>query len=95
MASTVIDHQPTAPPMTGEAVNSAANRLGLVLVAMAVVSLVASVASFATRQIDTGVGAASMSLLAAGASLAYRSAELRRVRQVQRDCDKIRRDAAL
>jgi hypothetical protein len=94
MANTVIDHQPTAQPLTGEAVNTAANRLGLVLVAMAVVSFVASVGSFASGQIDAGVGAASMSLLAAGASLAYRSAELRRVRQVQRDGDKVHRGAA-
>jgi len=88
----VIDDQPTAQPLTGEAVNTA-NRLGLVLAAMAVVSFVASVGNFATRQIDAGVSAASMSLLAAGASLAYRSAELRRVRQVQRDGDKTHRGA--
>ena len=94
MANTVIDHQPAAQSLTGEAVNTAANRLGLVLVAIAVVSVVASVGSFVTRQIDAGVGAASTSLLAAGASLAYRSAELRRVRQVQRDCPKFHRGAA-
>ena len=94
MSNTVIDHQPTAQPLTGAAVNTAANRPKFVLVAMVVVALMASVGSFATRQIDAGVGAASMSLLAAGASLAYRSAELRRVRQVQRDGDKTHRGAA-
>jgi hypothetical protein len=43
------------------------------------------VVSFAMRQIDVGVGAASVSLLTIGASLACRSAEVRRARQVQRD----------
>jgi hypothetical protein len=85
MANTVIDQRHIAHPLSGEAVSSAARRSGLLLIAMAVASLVVSVASFATRQIDVGVGAASVSLLAVGASLAYRSAEVRRVRQVQRD----------
>lgn len=77
-------HRPTQS-LTEEKVDSAAGRPGLVLVAIAVVSLAFCAASFATRHIDAGVGAASISLLAAGASLAYRSADLRRVRQVQRD----------
>jgi hypothetical protein len=85
MANTVIDQHHLAHPLSGEAVTSAAKRSGLLLIAMAVAALVVSVASFATRQIDVGVGAASVSLLAVGASLAYRSAEVRRVRQVQRD----------
>jgi hypothetical protein len=84
MAHTVIDHQHIAQPLTGEA-STTAKRSGLLLVALAVASLVVCVASFANRQIDVGVGAASVSLLAAGASLACRSAEVRRVRQVQRD----------
>ena len=84
MANTVIDHQQTAQPPTDEA-STIATRPSLLLVALAVASLVVCVASFATRQIDVGVGAASVSLLAAGASLACRSAEVRRVRQVHRD----------
>jgi hypothetical protein len=84
MAHTVIDHQHIAQPLTGEA-STAAKRPGLLLVALAVASFVVCVASFATRQIDVGVGAASVSLLAAGASLACRSAEVRRVHQIQRD----------
>ena len=84
MANTVIDPQHIAQPLTGEAVTTA-KRPGLLFVALAVASLVVCVASFATRQIDVGVGAASVSLLAAGASLAYRSAEVRRIRQIQRD----------
>jgi hypothetical protein len=86
MANTVVDHQHIAQPPSGEA-SITAKRPGLLLVAMAVASLLVCVASFAARQIDVGVGAASVSLLAAGASLACRSAEVRRVRQVQRDCD--------
>jgi hypothetical protein len=85
MGNTVVDHQHIAHPLTGEATTPTAKRSGLFLVAMAVASLVVCMASFAARQIDIGVGAASVSLLAAGASLAYRSAEVRRVRQVQRD----------
>jgi hypothetical protein len=85
MADTVIDQQHVAHPLSGESVTSAARRSGLLLIAVAVASLVVSVVSFATRQIDVGVGAASVSLLAVGASLAYRSAEVRRVRQLQRD----------
>jgi hypothetical protein len=84
MANTVIDHQHVAQPLTGKAVTTA-SRPGLLLVALAIASLMVCVASFATRQIDVGVGAASVSLLAAGASLAYRSAEVRRIRQIQRD----------
>jgi len=85
MAHTVIDHQHIAKPLTGEAGTSVAKRPELFLVAIAVVSFVFCVVSFAMRQIDVGVGAASVSLLTVGASLACRSAEVRRARQVQRD----------
>jgi hypothetical protein len=85
MAQTVIDQQRPAQPLTAEKVDFAGTRSVLVLVAVTVMSLVVCVVSFATRHIDAGVSAASICLLAAGASLAYRSAELRRVRQRQRD----------
>jgi hypothetical protein len=85
MAQTVIDQQRPAHPLTTEKAASAGKSTILVLVAITVVSLVVCVVSFATRHIDAGVSAASICLLAAGASLAYRSAELRRVRQRQRD----------
>jgi hypothetical protein len=84
MANTVIDHQHIAQPLTGQAPTTA-KRPEMFLVAIAVVSFVVCVVSFAMRQIDVGVGAASVSLLTIGASLAYRSAEVRRVRQVERD----------
>lgn len=87
MANTVTDHHPVAQPLTGAAVTTTAKRSSLLLVAVAVVAFVFCVASFGNRQIDMGVGAASVSLLAAGASLACRSAEVRRVRQVQRERD--------
>ncbi|WP_428338431.1 LapA family protein [Mycobacterium sp.] len=85
MVNTVIDHQHIAHPPTGRAVNTVAKRPVLLLVAMAIAAFVVCVASLVNRQIDLGVGAASVSLLAAGASLAWRSTEVRRVRQVQRD----------
>jgi hypothetical protein len=89
MANTAIGHQ-HAHPLTGQAVGTAAKRPGLLLVAMAIASFVVCVASFVNRQIDLGVGAASVSLLAAGASLAWRSAEVRRNRQIQRESDRAR-----
>jgi hypothetical protein len=92
MANTVIDHQHIAQPLTGDDLTTA-RRPGLLLVALAVAALGVCVASFAVRQIDVGVGAASVSLLAAGASLACRSAEVRRVRQVQRDWNSAHRVA--
>jgi hypothetical protein len=67
MANTVIDHQHIAQPLTGQAPTTA-KRPEMFLVAIAVVSFVVCVVSFAM-----------------GASLAYRSAEVRRVRQVERD----------
>jgi hypothetical protein len=94
MPHTFIDQHRPAQPLTEEKAGAAAHHPGLVLVAIAVVSFVVCVASFATRHIDAGVGAASVSLLAAGASLAYRSAELRRVRQVQRDWDSAQHSVA-
>jgi hypothetical protein len=85
MAPTVIDQQRPAQRLTDNEEDSAGTRTALVLVAITVISLVVSVAGLATRHIDAGISAASMSLLAAGASLAYRSTEVRRVRQRQRD----------
>ena len=85
MARTALDQQRPAPPLTKHEKDPAGVRSALVLVAITVVSLVVSGAGFATRHIDTGISAASVSLLAAGASLAYRSTEVRRVRQLQRD----------
>ena len=82
MAPTVIDQQRPALRLTDNQEDSAGTRTALVLVAITVISLVVSVAGLATRHIDAGISAASMSLLAAGASLAYRSTEVRRVRNV-------------
>jgi hypothetical protein len=57
----------------------------LAFAAVAVVAFVVCLASFAVRQVDVGIGAASVALLAAGAALAWLAMEARRVRQVQRD----------
>jgi hypothetical protein len=90
MVNTVVDHQHTARPLTGPAMSTAAKRPGVLLVAVAIAAFMVCVASLVNRQIDLGVGAASVSLLAAGASMAWRSAEVRRVRQVQRDAYRAR-----
>jgi hypothetical protein len=72
MAHTVIDQPHPAQPLATEKVNFAATSVVPALVAITVVSLVVCVVSFTTRHIDAGVSAASLCLLAAGASLAYR-----------------------
>ena len=80
-----VDHHSTTAPPAGE--NS--DRIAVLLfVAVSVVSFVVCLASFAIRQIDVGVGAASVMLLAAGASMASRATEARRIRQLQRDWER-------
>jgi hypothetical protein len=61
----------------------------------AVVAFVVCLASFAMRQVDVGIGAAIVALLAAGAALAWLTMEARRVRQVQREQSSARRGARL
>lgn len=80
MGDTTIDHverHRTSRPLAG-----------LLLVGVAVVSFVVCLAGFAIRQIDVGVTAASVTLLAAGAALAWLAMEARRVRQVEREWDR-------
>ena len=71
-----VDRRRTSQPLAG-----------LSLVGVAVVSFVVCLASFAVRQIDVGVTAASVTLLAAGPALAWLAMEARRVRQVEREWD--------
>ena len=86
-----VDHHSTTAPPAGEK----SDRIAVLLfVAVSVVSFVVCLASFAIRQIDVGVGAASVMLLAAGASMASRATEARRVRQLQRDWDRAHHVAA-
>jgi hypothetical protein len=54
------------------------------LAAMAAVAVVVSTVAFAVRQVGLGVGAASVALLATGATLSWLSAEARRLRDAQR-----------
>jgi hypothetical protein len=92
MGGTAIEavdhHSTTAQQPAGEMTKSSDTISVLWFVAISVVSFVVCLASFAIRQIDVGVGAASVTLLAAGASMAWRATEARRVRQHQRDCDR-------
>jgi len=85
-----IDHSTTAQNPTDEMTTSSETMSVLLFVAVSVVSFVICLASFAIRQIDVGVGAASVTLLAAGASMAWRATEARRVRQLQRDWHRAR-----
>jgi hypothetical protein len=93
VVAAVNDHG-TTRPRAGERMKNSAMTSGLVFVAVSVVSFVVCLASFAIRQIDVGVGAASVTLLAAGASLAWRGSDARRARQVQRDWDSRHRRVA-
>lgn len=79
------DHHRTTQPVAGETMMNTAKTAGLGFVAVAVVAFVICLASFAIRQVDVGVGAAIVTLLSAGAALAWLAMEARRVRQVQRD----------
>jgi multisubunit Na+/H+ antiporter MnhB subunit len=94
-ASDPIDHQRTTQPLAGETLNNTAKAPGLAFVAVAVVAFVACLAGFAVRQVNVGVGAAIVALLAAGAALAWLSMEARRVRQVQREWSSTRRGVRL
>ena len=58
---------------------------GLLLLAVGVVAIVVSLASFAQRHVSVGIGAIAVALLAIGAGFAWLGMESRRVRQVQRE----------
>jgi hypothetical protein len=89
MGGTAIEasdlHSTTAQQPAGKTAKSSDTISVLLFVAVSIVSFVVCLARFAIRQIDVGVGAASVMLLASGASLAWRATEARRVRQLQRD----------
>jgi len=90
----LVDHHRITQQSAALTMRSSAHTSGLLFVAVAVVSFVVCLASFATRHVDMGVSAASITLLAAGASLASRATETRRVRQLQRESNNIRHGAA-
>ena len=94
-ASDPIDHQRTTQPLTGETLKNTAKAPGLAFVAVAVVAFVVCLAGFAVRQVNVGIGAAIVALLAAGAALAWLAMEARRVRQVQRERSSTRGGARL
>jgi hypothetical protein len=89
-----MNHHRTAQPLAGETMKNTAMTPGRVLVAVAVVAFVVCLASFAIRQVDVGMGAAIVALLAAGAALAWLAMKARRVRQVEREWDSTHHDAA-
>ena len=60
-------------------------KTGLALFMLAMTAFMVCVGSFALRQVEVGIGAAIVALLAAGAALAWLTTEGRRVRQVQRE----------
>lgn len=92
-ASDPIDHQRTTQPLARETMKNTAKVPGLAFVAVAVLAFVVCLASFAVRQVNVGIGAAIVALLAAGAALAWVAMEARRVRQVQRERSSFHRRA--
>jgi hypothetical protein len=92
-ASDPIDHHRTTQPLADETMKSSAKAPGLVFAAVAAVAFVICVASFEVRQVNVGLGAAIVALLAAGAALAWLTMEGRRVRQVQREWSRTHRGA--
>lgn len=92
-ASDPIDHHRTTQPLAGETMKNTAKTPGLVLVGLAVVAFVVCLASFALRQVNVGIGAAIVTLLAVGAALAWLTMEARRVRDVEREWSSTHRSA--
>ena len=92
-ASDPIDHRRTTQPLAGETMKNTAKTPGLAFVAVAVVSFVVCLSGFAVRQVNVGIGAAIVALLAAGAALAWLAMEARRVRQVERERSSFHRRA--
>ena len=88
-----VDHHRTTQPLAGETMKNTAKTPGFALAAVAVVAFVICLTSFAIRQVNVGVGAAIVTLLAAGAALAWLTMEGRRVRQAQRDSNRVHRGA--
>jgi len=87
-----IDHHRTTQPLAAETMRNTAKTPGLIFLAVAAVAFVICLVSFAVRQVNVGLGAAIVALLAAGAALAWLTMEGRRVRQVQRDWSRTHHD---
>jgi protein-S-isoprenylcysteine O-methyltransferase Ste14 len=81
-----IDHHRTTQPRAGESMKNPAKLPGFVFIAVAVVAFVVCLASFALKQVAVGIAAIVVTLLAAGAAMAWLAMEARRIRQVQREC---------
>lgn len=80
-----VDHHRTTRPHAGESMKDTARMPGLLLVAVAVLAFVICLASFAIGNVDVGIAAIVVTLLAAGVGLAWFEVRRRRVRQVERE----------
>ena len=87
-----IDHHRTTQPLAAETMKNTAKTPGLIFLAVAAVAFVICLVSFAVRQVNVGLGAAIVALLAAGAALAWLTMEGRRVRQVEREWSRTHHD---
>ena len=80
-----VDYHRTTRPHAGESMKNSWRIPGLLLVAAGVLAFVLCLAAFALGQVDAGVGAVVVALLAVGAGLAWLTMAGRRVRQVERE----------
>jgi hypothetical protein len=80
-----VDHDRTTRRLADESVQNAERTLGLVAVAAAVLAFVICVTNFALGEVDAGVAAAIVGLLASGASLDWLAMDRRRMRQAERE----------
>ena len=80
-----VDHHRTTRPHAGESMKDTARIPGLVLVVVGVVAFVFCLAGFALGHVGVGVAAILVTLLAAGAGLAWLEMRRRRVRQGERE----------
>jgi hypothetical protein len=80
-----VDHGRTTRRDAGESVHNAVKMPGLVVVGAAVLAFVVCVTNFALGEVDAGIDAAIVGLLAFGAGLDWLAMDRRRIRQAERD----------
>lgn len=80
-----VDHARTTRPYAGETLKDTGRIPGLVLVGAGIVAFVMCLVAFALGQVGSGIAAAVVAQLAAGAGLAWLSMDRRRVRQAERE----------
>jgi hypothetical protein len=81
----LVDHDRITRRFADESVQNAERTPGLVVVAAAVLAFVVCVTNFALGEINAGIDAAIVGLLAFGAGLDWLAMDRRRMRQAERE----------